>query len=326
MDDDSIFGFWRDRAKLAVLSPEYRLKTILSVAAAVLGIGLALSMSKWKPLGVDELTMQVFYAIGLLVILPTLLAVEMFYKGGKAAMSVKRECDVELADEKHTLAKVESEFTNYRIAKEQEVKDIERDRGETIAQLQARIAELESKLFSGLTIEPREKWGEDNKTLDVHWLVRNSAPVVAHSVTIVIEDIIINAVENDQRHEAESLIDRLKGLRLRPRTRDSHDDIVVSVPGHATREFFFLSSSTGGSISCINEKCFVHELADGRATEVIQMRIRGLPQGSYRFILILASTNNASTRITCDVVSRGQSKLAFDVREIVKPNQSPISC
>ena len=137
----------------------------------------------------EEVTVRLVCGVGLAVVAPAILALEMFYKGGRAAIELERDGKMLLGERADDMRRVEEEFNSYRIKREQEFKDIEDNRGKEIARLQATIAELESSINSSLIVEPVEKLADNDATFRVTLVVRNDSPLAANNVSVVVDSI-----------------------------------------------------------------------------------------------------------------------------------------
>jgi hypothetical protein len=176
---------------------------------------------------------------------------------------------------------------------------------------------LEARIDAGLEVEAIENWDDTTRSLDVRLVVRNLSPLIADAVTVVIKSIDIAELANDKRQEATVIIDRLQGKRLMPRNRDSKESIPVLIPGHASKEFFFISATRETGVDVINELSPI--LLNQFGKEMIQGRLGTLPPGTYRICLVVSCRNRGAIHLLCNIVNRGASDLGFDFQELSKP-------
>src|SRR5678815_1752244 len=121
MDDEpTIFSFWKNHAKLSILDPETGVRNLLVLFGVLVAISGLLHL--WRPVGMEELYVQSAYFVALIAVFGWVLASEMFFKGGRAAKDIKSAGDDRHAEKFDEWNRLAGEFTQYRIAKEEEVK------------------------------------------------------------------------------------------------------------------------------------------------------------------------------------------------------------
>jgi hypothetical protein len=175
--------------------------------------------------------------------------------------------------------------------KDRQIVEIKRGAGEIVGRLRSELAAINETLKSPLRVEKVEDWGEGNLTVSARLVVHNDSPKQASGVQIVINSIDVQATQDP--NTASELIDRLQGTHLLERT---HGDCVVK------KQFYFLAAEKDHDVAVYTQE-FSHKMQVSGGGDYLHSNSRNLPQGIYRFNLLVTAIGRGSRNVSYTVTT-----------------------